>query len=73
MFGRVINTPMLLALRKMCPYSEFYLSMFSRIRTEYEEIGSIFPYLVRLRKNTDQRNSEYRHLSGNVVDKLKTN
>ena len=31
-----------LPLRKKCPYSEFFWSLFSRIRTEYGEIRSIF-------------------------------
>ena len=38
------------ALREKCPYSELFLSAFSRIRTEYGEIRS---------KNADQNNSEY--------------
>ena len=33
------------SLRKKCPYSEFFLSAFSRIRAEYEGIrSSIFSY-----------------------------
>ena len=32
---------------------------FPRNRTEYEEITSISPYSVRIRENTDQKNSEY--------------
>ena len=35
-------------LRKKCPYSDFFWSVFSRIWTEYEE-------------NTDHKNSEYKH------------
>ena len=50
---------MIALLRKKCPYSEFFWSLFSRIRTEYVEIRSISPYLVRMRENTDQNNSEY--------------
>ena len=41
-------------LRKKCPYSDLFWSVFSRIRT-----GS----LVRMRENTDQNNSEYGHFS----------
>ena len=48
-------------LREKCQYSELLLSAFSRIRTEYEEILRIFPYLVRMRENTDQNNLEYGH------------
>ena len=31
----------------------FFWSLFSRIRTEYGEMWSIFPYSVRMRENTD--------------------
>ena len=46
-----------------CPCSEFLWSAFSRIRTEYGRIVRISPYLVRMRGNTDQKNSEYEHFS----------
>ena len=49
-------------LRKKCPYSELLWSVFSRIRTEYGEIIRISLYSVRMRENTDQNNSEYRHV-----------
>ena len=45
-----------------CPNSEFFWSVFSRIRTEYGEIR-ISPYSVRLRENADLSNSEYGHFS----------
>ena len=51
----------LLSLRKKCPYSGFFWSVFSRIWTEYEEIIRISPHLVQMRENTDQKNSEYGH------------
>ena len=51
------------ALREKCPYLEFFWSLFSRICTDYEERRSISPYSVRLRENTDQKNSEYGHFS----------
>ena len=47
-------------------YSKFFWSVFSRIRTEYGEILSISPYLVRMRKNTNQKTSEYEHISCSV-------
>ena len=50
-------------LCEKCPYSEFFWSVFSLIRTEYGEIRSIFPYSVRMRENTDQKNSKYGHFS----------
>ena len=46
-------------LREMCPYSELFWSLFSSIRTEYGEIWSIFPYLVRIGENTDQNIYQY--------------
>ena len=49
------------SLREKCPYSELFMSLFSRIRTEYGEIRSISPYSVQMRENTDQNNSEHRH------------
>ena len=50
-------------LREKCPYSEFFWSIFSHIWTEYGEILRISPYSVRMRENTDQKNSEYGHFS----------
>ena len=40
-----------------CVKSVFW-SAFSRIWTEYGEIGSISPYSVRMWENADQKNSE---------------
>ena len=48
-------------LRKKCPYLEFFCSVFSLIQTEYGEIRHVSRYSVRMRENTDQKNSEYRH------------
>ena len=50
-----------LALRKTCPYSEFFWSVFSRIRNEYGEIRSMSPW-----ENTDQKNFEYGYFSRSV-------
>ena len=47
-------------LCEKCPYSEFFWSVFSRIRTEYGEKRSIS---VQMRENTNQKNSEYGHFS----------
>ena len=44
---------------KICPYSELFCSVFSRILTEYGEIHHISPDSVQMRENTDQNNSEY--------------
>ena len=36
------------SLRKKCPYSEFFWSVFSRIWTEYRVIQNISPYSVQI-------------------------
>ena len=73
MFDRILNKPWFLnmpgfwiylssqypTLRKNWPYLKLFWSVFSRIRTKYGEIRSIFPYSVRMRENTDQNNSKY--------------
>ena len=38
-----------------------YSAVFSRSRTEYEDIQSISPYSVRMPEETDQNNSKYGH------------
>ena len=40
-----------------------FWSVFSRIRTESGEILRISPYSVRMRENTDHKNSDYRHFT----------
>ena len=60
---------LLFTLREKCPYSEFFRSIFSRIRTEYGETRSISPYSVQMRGNKDQKKSEYGHFSHSVVVK----
>ena len=69
MFDRVLNMLLLIAHEK-CPYSEFFWSVFSRIRTEYGEILRISPYSVRMRENTDQKNSENGHFSCSVYSPI---
>ena len=49
-------------LREKWRYSEIFCFVFSRIQTEYGDIRGISPYLVQMRENTDQKNSEYGHL-----------
>ena len=49
-------------LRKMRPFFEFFWFAFSRIRTEHRDLQSPSTYLVRMRENTDQNNSEYGQL-----------
>ena len=57
------------SLRKNYPYSEFCWSAFSRIRTEYGDLQSKSPYLVRMWKNVDQKSSEYGHSLGRTYRK----
>ena len=55
------------ALDGKCPYLELFWTSFSCIWTEHGEIRSIPPpYLVQMRKNADQNNSEYGHFSRSV-------
>ena len=56
-----------LPLRKNCPYSELFWSLFSTIWTEYEEILRISLSSVQLRENKDQNNSEYGHFLRSVL------
>ena len=49
----------------------FFCSAFSRIRTEYEEIRSKSPYSVRMRENTNQKNSVFGHFSWTVESTFK--
>ena len=61
----------LFSLCKMCPFSELFWSIFSRIQTEYGKILRISPYSLystRTRKNADQNNSEYDHFLRSVFD-----
>ena len=55
-----------LPLRKRCPYSKFFWSVLSCMRTEYGEIRSISPCSVQMRENKDQKNSEYGHFLRSV-------
>ena len=50
-------------LQEKSPYLEFFWSAFSCISTEYGEIRNISPYSVRMRENTDQKNSKPGHFS----------
>ena len=50
-----------LSLHENSPYLELFWSAFSHICFEYGEIRSISPYLVWMRENMDQKNSEYGH------------
>ena len=48
-------------MREKRPYLELFWSSFSRIRTEYGEIGSISPSSVRMQENADQNDSVFWH------------
>ena len=47
-------------------YSEFFCSVIFLIRTECEDLHGKPPYSVRMRENTVQKNTNYRHLSQSV-------
>ena len=59
------------SLQENCSYSKFLWSIFFCIRTEYEEIQSISPYSVQIRKNKDQKNFEYGYFSRSECQKEK--
>ena len=61
-----------LSLHEKCPYLELFWSAFSHTCTEYGQIRSISPYLVWMRENMDQNNSEYEHFSCSVEEELGT-
>ena len=43
-------------MRKKCPHSEFFWSLFSRMRTEYGDLLGKSPYSARMRENMDEKN-----------------
>ena len=45
-------------LNDKCLHSEFFWSLFSLIRTEGGDLFTKSPYSIRMRENTDQKNSE---------------
>ena len=53
-------------LRKKCPFSEIFWSLFFCICIKYREIRSISPYSVPMRENADHKISEYGHFSRSV-------
>ena len=57
----VFRSRQTLTLPQKYLYSEIFWSVFSRIRTEYEEILRICLYSVQMLENTDQKNSEFGH------------
>ena len=56
----------LLWLRKTFPYSEFFWSVFFRIRTEYKDLQSKAPYSVQMQETRDQKNSGNRNFLRSV-------
>ena len=57
-------------VRKVSKYGDFTGPYFPHIRTEYGEILRISPYSVRMRQNTDQKNSVLGHISHSECFKL---
>ena len=49
----------IVTLRKKCSHSQFFWSIFSLIRTEYEQMWNMSRYSAQMRRNTDQENSEH--------------
>ena len=54
-------------LRKKCPYSELFWSVFSRIPTEYGNLLHESPNSVQMLENTDQKYSQYGHFSHSLI------
>ena len=52
-----------ITLRKKCPYSGFFWTLFSSIGSEYGSLPWKLLYSVPMRENTDQKNSEYGRFS----------
>ena len=63
---KVSYTSHIITALKKRPYLEFFLTLFSRIWTEYEEIQSISLYSAGMRENTDEKISEYGQFSYSV-------
>ena len=55
------------SLHEMYPYTQFFWSVFSHIRTEYGEILPISPYSVRMREKIRTRKSTSTHNFYTVV------
>ena len=53
-------------LHKMCPYSELFLSAYPRIWTESGDSQSKYCIQYECGKNSDLKNTDYRHFSRNV-------
>ena len=60
------NSDERLSLREKCLYLELFWPVFQRIWTECGKIKSISQYSVRMRENTDKKNTEYGHFSRSV-------
>ena len=60
------------SLLEKCPYFEFFLSVFSRIRSKQGEIPCICPYSARMWENTEQNilNTETFHGKVHFVHQL---
>ena len=54
-------------LRKKCPYSELFWSVFSRIPTEYGNLLHESPNSVQMLEITDQKYSQYGHFSHSLI------
>ena len=62
--AKYITQNLWITLRRKCPYSELFWSVFSGIPTEYREVRSTLrTQFVRTQENEDQNNSEHGHFS----------
>ena len=51
------------SLCEKCPNTEFFWSLFTRTRTKYRDLLHKSHYSVRIRENTDQKNSIFKQIS----------
>ena len=63
LFLSILSNSMKRSLCEKFPNTEFFWSVFSRIWTEYGDVWNKSPCSVRMRENTDQKNSVFRHFS----------
>ena len=66
-FNIKLNIDISLLPVKSVPNTEFFWSVFSRIRTGYKNLRSESPYSVRMEEKTDQKNSVFRHFLPSIA------
>ena len=53
--SQVLHSIRSISLREQCPYLEFFWATFSRIRTEFGDLQSKYPYSFRMWEHPDQK------------------